>query len=100
MSRNSWLSSLISVLFALITVVAGFFVVQSTAGLKGSAVPLIFAGLFILLVLVMSLNTMARRSRLAGDVNAISAKISANAIGGITLFLIVVSLGTIAIRGM
>ncbi len=100
MSRNSWLSSLIPLLFALITVVAGFLVLQSTAGLKGSTVPLIFAGLFILLVLVMSLNSMARRSRKLGDVNAISARISTNAIGGITLFLIIVSLGTIAIRGM
>lgn len=100
MSRNSWLSSLIPLLFALISVVAGFLILQSAAGIKGSSVPLIFAGLFILLVLVMSVNAMARRHRMSGNTHAISARISTNAIGGITLFLIILSLGTIAIRGM
>lgn len=100
MSRKSLFSSLIPLLFALISVVAGFLVLQSVAGLKGSAVPLIFVGLFILLVLFMTFNNMARRSRMSGDTNAISAKISTNAIGGVTLFLIILSLGTIAVRGM
>lgn len=100
MSRDSLFSKLVPLVFALLAVVTGFFAIRSTSGMSGSPVPVVLGIIFSLLVLVMGFNSMAKKSRLAGDTKSLSARISANAIGGVTLFLIVLGMGTIALQGM
>jgi hypothetical protein len=56
--------------------------------------------IFFLLVVIMGFNAFARKSRAAGDSESLAARISTNAIGGMTLFLIVAGMGVIAVRGM
>lgn len=100
MSRDSLFSKLVPIAFALIVVVTGFFAIRSASGMSGSPVPVLLGIIFSLLVLVMAFNSLAKKSRLSGDTNSLSVKISANAIGGATLFLIVAGMGAIAVNGM
>ena len=100
MKRSSLFSKLVPIVFALITVIAGFFAVRSTSGVANSNVPVLLGVIFFLLVIVMGFNAVARKSRLSGDTDCLSARISTNAIGGITLFLIIAGMGTLALRGM
>ncbi|MBU3725727.1 MAG: hypothetical protein FGM18_09500 [Burkholderiaceae bacterium] len=100
MSRRSTFAKLVPVIFALITVIAAFFAIRSQVGVGSSNVPVALGVIFLLLVLLMALNSAARKSRLAGDADCLSVKISNNAIGGATLFFIIAALGTLAVRGL
>ena len=100
MKKSSLFSKLVPIAFALLSVIVAFVMINLAADGPNDNVPVVLGIIFFLLVVIMGFNAFARKSRITGDTDSLAARISTNAIGGMTLFLIVAGMGVIAVRGM
>jgi len=100
MKKGTLFTKLVPIAFALLSVIVAFVMISLASDGPNDNVPVVLGIIFFLLVVIMGFNAFARKSRAAGDSESLAARISTNAIGCMTLFLIVAGMGVIAVRGM